>query len=188
MNAFEPLGVSESQLYFLEAFVLFCLLMDSPPIDDLERGEIDQNELDTAHRGRDPKLSLQRNGQTVLLKDWALEVVTAMQGVCELLDAAVEGQPYQDALAMQTAAVNDPELTPSAIMLKEMRENEEGFYHFARRMSVQHSEYFSNIESSVQSHEMLKNLAKNSVLRQKEIEESDQVSFAEYLANYFDSE
>lgn len=187
VNAFEPLGVSESQLYFLEAFVLFCLLMDSPPIDDLERGEIDQNELDTAHRGRDPKLSLQRNGQTVLLKDWALEVVTAMQGVCELLDAAVEGQPYQDALAMQTAAVNDPELTPSAIMLKEMRENEEGFYHFARRMSVQHSEYFSNIESSVQSHEMLKNLAKKSVLRQQEIEATDKISFSEYLENYFNS-
>lgn len=188
VNAFEPLGVSESQLYFLEAFVLFCLLMDSPSIDDLERGEIDQNELDTAHRGRDPKLSLQRNGQTILLKDWALEVVTAMQGVCELLDDAVEGQPYQNALAMQTAAIHNSELTPSAIMLKEMRENEEGFYHFARRMSVQHSEYFSNMKSSVQSRDMLKKVAEESVLRQQEIEKNDQVSFTEYLANYFRSE
>ncbi|MCK4743992.1 MAG: glutamate--cysteine ligase [Sulfuriflexus sp.] len=188
VNAFEPLGVSESQLYFLEAFVLFCLLTDSLPIDDLERGEIDQNELDTAHRGRDPNLSLQRNGETILLKDWALEVVTAMQGVCELLDAAAEGQPYQDALAVQTAAIHDPELTPSAIMLKEMRENEEGFYHFARRMSVQHSEYFSNIESSPESHEMLIDTAKKSVLRQQEIEAADKIPFTEYLENYLNSE
>ena len=187
VNAFEPLGVSKSQLYFLEAFVLFCLLIDSPPIDDLERVEIDKNELDTAHRGRDPKLSLQRNGKTISLKDWALEVVTAMQGVCELLDEAVEGQPYQDALAIQTAAVNDPELTPSAIMLKEMRENEEGFYHFARRMSVQHSEYFSKVSVSSHNDDFFENVAKKSTSRQQEIEENDQVSFTEYLASYFNS-
>ena len=187
VNAFEPLGVSETQLYFLEAFVLFCLLADSPPIDDRERDEIDNNELETAHRGRDPKLQLQRNGESVFLKDWGIEVVTAMQGVCELLDGNAEGQPYQDALAEQAAAIHNPELTPSAIMLKKMREQDEGFYHFARRMSVQHRDYFSSTEISAQSNKLMEDTARQSVLRQQEIEESDKISFAEYLACYFDS-
>jgi len=188
VNAFDPLGVSETQLYFLEAFVLYCLLSDSPTIDDRERGEIDLNELATAHRGRDPKLTLQRNGESILLKDWALEVVAGMQSVCELLDEAVEGQPYQQALSVQTAAIHDSSLTPSAMMLKAMHEKQEGFFHFARRMSIQHSEYFANIEASSQSDQLMEKTAEQSLRRQKEIEAADNISFAEYLDNYFKKE
>ena len=187
VNAFEPLGVSQSQLHFLEAFVLFCLLMDSPPIEDLERDEIDQNELDTAHRGREPGLTLQRHGEKVVLKEWALEVVTKMQGICELLDEEVEGQPYQNALAEQAEAIRDPELTPSATMLKAMRERNEGFYHFAHRMSVQHSDYFAGIEASPQSEALMIKTAQQSILRQQEIEADDELSFSEYLNDYFNS-
>ena len=188
VNAFEPLGVSESQLYFLEAFVLYCLLANSPIIDDQERHEIDQNELDTAHRGRDPKLMLHRNGESILLKDWALEVTTNMQSVCELLDASVTGQPYQKALAEQNAAIHDASLTPSAIMLKQMRENQEGFYHFARRMSVQHCEHFANIELPPQKKKLMETTAEKSIRRKQEIEAADKLSFTEYLENYFQTE
>ena len=188
VNAFEPLGVSETQLYFLEAFVLFCLLTESPLIDDQERTEIDQNELATAHRGRDPELLLQRNGESVSLKAWALEVVTAMQEICELLDANVDGKPYQEALAQQTEAIHNPELTPSAIMLNEMRERQEGFYHFARRMSVQHCEYFTNVNVSAQSQQLMETTAQDSLQRQQQIEAGDSGSFAEYLEDYFKAE
>ena len=187
VNAFEPLGVSETQLHFLEAFVLFCLLTESPLIDDQERSEIDENELNTAHRGRDPALLLQRNGESILLKDWAEEIVTAMQAVCELLDADIEGEPYQQALAQQTAAIHDSMLTPSAVMIKDMREHQEGFYHFARRMSVQHCEYFSTITASEQSKQLMEKTATQSIQRQLQIEADDTGSFSEYLENYFNS-
>ena len=187
VNAFEPLGVSESQLYFLEAFVLYCLLAESPTISDQERVEIDQNELATAHRGRDPELKLQRNGESILLKDWALEVTGAMQEICELLDSAVAEAPYQKALAEQIASIKDSSLTPSARMLKEMRDKQEGFYHFARRMSLQHSDYFANIEVSADSIKRLQETAEQSLRRQQEIEAADTMSFAEYLDNYFKS-
>jgi len=188
VNAFDPLGVNATQLYFLEAFMLFCLFTDSPPINDRERVEIDQNELDTAHRGRDPQLSLHRDGQPVLLRDWASEVITAMQGVCELLDEGVEGSPYSDALQEQVAAVHDPECTPSARMLAEMREHDEGFYHFAKRMSQQHNRFFAEAELLGEVETMLEAKAVDSLQRQQQIEKNDQVSFAEYLAKYFSSD
>ena len=37
VNPFEPLGVSGDTMYFLEALVVFCILLDSPPVDDEER-------------------------------------------------------------------------------------------------------------------------------------------------------
>ena len=188
VNAFDPLGVNATQLYFLEALMLFCLFIDSPPIEDAERVAIDKNELDTAHRGRDPQLSLTRNGESVLLKHWAEEVLGEMQGVCELLDNGVEGTPYSDALKQQQAAVIDPECTPSARMLADMRERHEGFYHFAKRMSQQHSEYFAKTVLSNEAIDMLEAKASESISKQVMIEKNDQVSFTEYLANYFSTE
>jgi len=60
VNAFDPLGINERQLHFLECFLLFCLLHESPAIGDYERKAIDENELRAAHRARDPKLKLIR--------------------------------------------------------------------------------------------------------------------------------
>jgi len=185
VNAFEPLGISETQLYFLEAFVMYCLLIESPLIEDRERTEIDQNELDTAHKGRDPALLLQRNGESILLKDWALEVANGMKPICELLDSETDGQPYQQALKEQTAAIHDPALTPSAVMLQEMRDKKEGFFHFAKRMSAQHFDYFSKLTVTDQSTQLMEKTVLDSVLRQQHIEATDTGSFAEYLEAYF---
>ncbi|MDH5570638.1 MAG: glutamate--cysteine ligase, partial [Gammaproteobacteria bacterium] len=138
VNAYEPLGINETQLRFLEAFMVFCLIQDSPQICSMERDEIDSNEIEVAHRGRDPSLRLHRDGNECKLKDWALDVCEVMQGICELLDKSHEGTPYMQALRDQVEKIKEPELTPSATMLREMREQGEGFYHFARRMSQQH--------------------------------------------------
>ena len=186
VNAFDPLGVNETQLYFLEAFMLCCLFMDSPPINDLERVAIDQNELDTAHRGRDPELTLQRNGERVGLAVWAEEVLSRMQDVCDLLDTSVEGTPYSDALQVQLTSVRDPESTPSARMLAEMRERGEGFYHFAKRMSLQHSGYFANTAISQQGSRLHEEHAVSSLLRQKNIENTETLDFDAYLQAYFE--
>jgi len=68
VNAYHPLGISARQLDFLEAFMLFCLLHESPPIDLQEQREIDQNLGGVAHRGRDPSLYLLRRGRELRLK------------------------------------------------------------------------------------------------------------------------
>jgi len=101
INAFHPLGISEEQLRFLEAFMVFCLLNDSPLINIHERQEIDRNQGGVAHRGRDPQLYLQRQGRELLLPAWAREVCAAMEGVCEILDAASPGRPYSASLRRQ---------------------------------------------------------------------------------------
>ncbi len=185
VNAFDPLGVNESQLRFLEAFMQFCLLNDSPIIGKQERMEIDHNELLVAHQGRDPKLSLQRKGHGVFLRDWAMEVMHDMQGVCELLDHGEPDTLFQDALKEQQDKVKDPDRTPSARILAEIRGKDEEFFHFAKRMSRQHQQYFEEQELSAKSEELLTILTDESIERQNEIESSDDISFEEYLHQYF---
>ena len=185
VNAFDPLGINETQLRFIEIFMLFCLLSESDQICFSEREEIDQNELLVAHQGRDPMLELNHNATKRKLKNWAKELLDGMRPVSELLDQHKDGTPYQDALQHQLEKVLDPELTPSARMLNEMSETKEGFFHFAKRMSEKHNKYFTSLSLSEERKRFFDNEAIKSLARQKQIEDSDDMSFEKYLQTYF---
>jgi glutamate--cysteine ligase len=185
VNAFEPLGVCETQLRFLEAFMFACLLRDSPVIGEVERLQIDHNQSAAAHRGRDPALKLLRNGDQVPLREWADEVLTAMAPLCTALDGDDPARPYSAALERQREKVADPALTPSARMLAEMGERREGFYEFARRLSRQHQAHFRGLALAPDRESVFEAEARASLERQRGIEASDDVSFEEYLRRYF---
>lgn len=185
VNAFEPLGINATQMKFIEALMVYCLIQDSPKISQTEQGEIDKNELDVAHHGRDPKLTLQRNSTTISLKQWALEICDDMKGVCELLDSSHQGEPYMQALAEQREKVIDPDLTPSARMLKAMRESGEGFYHFAKRKSQQYFDYFRQVDLTNEQRKYYDDLAKSSLEKQAMLEADTSLSFDDYLQRYF---
>jgi len=68
VNAFHPAGLTHQQLFFLEVFMHFCLLQDSPLVSAEEFAAINQNQMLTAHRGRDPEVRLSCLGKSVLLK------------------------------------------------------------------------------------------------------------------------
>ena len=185
VNAFHPLGIDSDQVHFIEAFMLFCLLADSPVLANEEREYIDFNQSATSHRGREPGLKLRRPSGAVRLEDWAMDVLGAMRGVCEVLDADDEQRPYSSVLDRQIEAVREPERTPSARMLAEMRANGEGFYHFARRMSQAHCRYFSERPVRREAEAMLEQLARDSRAEQAEIESQPQAPFDEFLRDYF---
>jgi glutamate--cysteine ligase len=184
VNAYDPLGINEEQLRFLEAFLLFCLLCDSPLIGVQERHDIDHNELAAAHRGRDPHLFLHRNGQRITLRDWATEILVNMQGVCELLDSGHATRPYAASLAAQLDKVREPDSTPSARMLAEMRERGEGFFQFAMRMSRQHQDCFRQLPPVSEPVVDFRQLAEQSWQRHRQQEEAEREPFADYLQRY----
>ena len=185
VNAYDPLGVNKSQIHFLEAFLIFCMLHESPAIEMPERREIDHNEMITAHRGRQPGLKLSRDGRNSVLKEWAMEIMQEMAGICELLDANDVDKPYTASLRKQVSKIMDPELTPSARMLDDMRQDHESFHRFAERMSRQHFHYYKNLQLQPEQEQFYINEAAQSVQRQKAIEAADNMSFEEFLQEYF---
>ena len=74
-----------------------------------------------------------------------------MRPLAELLDETEKtdgksgnrgNNEYARALDLQLEKVRDPEATPSARVLREMRERKESFYEFGLRMSAQHAAMF----------------------------------------------
>ena len=188
VNSFDPHGINSEQLYFLEVFMLFCLLQSSPVLSQSEIVAIDENLLLVAHQGRKPGLDLWRGEEKISLQDWASELCHKMTAVASLLDRANYCENYFSSVKSQIASVFDSDLTPSARMLAEMKQNGEGFFHHAQRMSKQHDRYFRNHPFPQEQMRFFENLARESLLLQQQIERSDSISFDEYLENYFNNE
>ncbi|CAH9018584.1 glutamate--cysteine ligase [Candidatus Nitrosacidococcus sp. I8] len=184
INPYEPLGVNQHQLYFLEAFLILCLLKASPNLDSNQRKEAEHNQRKVACCGRDPVLNLQQNGENTLLKTWALEIYQEMEEICSLLDQGLEDQPYTTALTQQYPLIEDPDLTPSAQILAEMKKTGRTFYRLAIDLSQQHANYFKEIPFSQDKMEYFTQLAQTSWQKQRHMEATDTLSFKEYLAHY----
>jgi glutamate--cysteine ligase len=186
VSAFDPVGVNQNKLRFLEAFAALCVLKDSEPIGVSEQDDLDANHAIVAHRGREPGLRLNRSGRPAELTVWARELIDSMRGVCELLDAGDQQRPYTAALELQEAKINDAELTPSARTLVELRSTGESFAQMALRMSRIHKSYFLDLHPpNEQRLAQFTAQAEESLEKQAAIERADTLSFDEYLAAYF---
>ncbi len=185
VNAYHPLGVDETQLRFLHIFMLYCLLRESPVISCTERKEIDRNLIWVAHQGRDPLLKLQRGDRAVLFRDWARELLQAMEPLAQLLAEQGDDGAYTRSLLEQQRKLEDASLTPSGRMLDEMREYGEGFYQFARRLSQEQWRYFSRRKADAGFTEALDRMAARSLAEQEALEQASGEDFDSYLARYF---
>ena len=185
VSAFDPVGVNQNKLRFLEAFLALCLLRESGPISRGEQDALDANHLLVARRGREPGLKLNREGREVPMTEWAGELLESMQGLCEMLDHGEAARPYSAALEQQRAKLDDVERTPSARLLAEMRQTGETFFQLARRMSKLHKDYFLGLYPPNESRlAEFAAAAQESHAAQQRIEAADDTDFDTYLARY----
>ncbi|MBM4216311.1 MAG: glutamate--cysteine ligase [Gammaproteobacteria bacterium] len=145
VSAFDPVGVNQNKLRFLEAFLSLCLMRESPLIEAAEQAALDGNHVTVARRGREPGLMLSREGRQVSMLEWAREIIDQMQGICAQLDEGDPQKPYSAALAVQAAKLDDVALTPSARLIKEIGETGESFFDLALRTSATHKGYFLDL-------------------------------------------
>lgn len=186
LNAFDPVGVNQNAMRFTEAFLIYCLLHDSPPFDDSMYAEVVHNHDVTATQGRDPDLRLLKQGREVLLRDWARDVMADVHAIAEVIDRGEGGDAYVQAVKAQSALVEDADLTPSARVIQDMRENDTGFYHFAMERARGHKSYFQSLASLDDERlRIYETEAADSIAKQKQIEDADQISFDEYLKKYY---
>lgn len=186
LNPFQPIGVGREQLLFLETLLLHCTLAESPVVDAYERGRINKNQGLVARHGRDPDLELTRgDGSRVRLTQWASELFDALRESAQLLDEANDASGYSENLETLRSRIEMPERTPSAMVLAEMQEYDEEFVQFAMRVSQLHRRHFDAMPLSETTRRRFVEAARDSLTEQKRIEDSDKISFKEYLDAYF---
>ena len=185
VGAFDPTGVNEGQLRFLEAFLAFCLFQEDLPQSTIERELIEINQQKVACCGRDPALKLTLDGVDKPVREWANILCEAVRPYCELLDASETDSPYTQAMEVQLEVSREPDLMPSTRLLEEMRFSRESFFEYAMRKSTEHEEYFQALPLPENEQREMEASAQRSLIEQKQIEAGDEVSFTQYLEQYF---
>jgi glutamate--cysteine ligase len=185
ISPFSPVGIDAAQMRFLDTFLMFCLMQESPACDDREQDAQAANLEAIVNTGRQPGLTLNTGSDTVLMTQWAQDLLESMRPIATLLDTAHGTALYSESLQNQLAKVADAELTPSARVLREMRERELPFFRLAMAYSEQWAAYFRQRKLSSEQQQAFEAQTQQSLLAQRAIEQSDDISFDHYLQHFF---
>ena len=183
LNPFMALGIDEPQIHFMDLFLSYCLLSNSPVLEEAECKEVAENQHNVVLDGRNPAFTLMRKGIKTPLKTWALEVLQDMKALAILLDDKHGSQHYQSALALMLERVENPELTPSAKVLAEMKAKNISFKELALQQAKFHSVKHKQLLATEKALEW-REIAEKSLKKQQDIEINDDVNFDQYLADY----
>jgi len=186
MNVFDPVGINQNVMRFMEAFLIYCLLEDSPPLDDRSYEESARNHTATAKNGREPSFKLDRDGKTVSLVDWASEILERVRMVAELIDQGEEHNVYVQAVDAQSNLIADAEATPSGRILADLKNEDASFFEFALNCASGHKQYFAELAPlPAERQQEFADEAAESLSRQQDIEAADSISLEEYLEQWF---
>ena len=189
LDPFAPIGITPQTCRFLDLFLLRCLLADSPPDTGPEIREVRDNLQAVAQRGREPGLKLARNGSEALAADWARETLAQCEPLAEALDRRLGGAAYRDAYETQAKVLADPAQAPSARVLQAMARNHaNSFVRFALIESTLHKGTLQHQELAREVRERFAQLAQESLLKQRDLEASDEIDFETFRQRYLSHE
>ena len=184
IDPFNPLGIGLEAARFLDVFLHFLALESSCLTSDEEGVENRANFLATVKEGRRPGLKLQFKGESLLLTDWGQQLLDRMEPVADLLDRHLGGTQHRDSLAVQRAKLADPDSTPSARVLREIREAGNSFPAYTLANSQrQAAELIARPLSSSKTADFVA-IAQASLDAQRDIERTQVGDFDTFVAAY----
>lgn len=186
INPFLTVGIDEQQAAFMDAFLMYCLLScdaSNPTLCSQRQAEIKQNQRNVITRGRDPSLQLVNEGISEPLATVATRLLDQIMTIASLMDETEKGEKHQAAVTAQHAKVEDSSLTPSGQMMSLIHDGGE-FINIAEQQANEYKQQWLDHNLDPAFSEMMEEQARQSIQAQKNIEDSDSVSFDDYLAAY----
>jgi glutamate--cysteine ligase len=184
VDPFSPVGIELETSRFLDAFLTFCALAESPQTDEHERAETTANFALAVKEGRRPDLTLKRAGESIELKQWGLELLDRIAPVAALLDAERGDNVHAATLAAQRAKLEDFDTLPSARVLAAIRANGGSFAKFGLSQSLKHAADLRARPLPKASVEKFRALAQASLAQQADMERMQTGSFDDFITNY----
>ncbi|PHM63424.1 glutamate--cysteine ligase [Xenorhabdus ishibashii] len=180
INPFSSIGVDETQIRFLDLFLIWCALADAPEMGNEELACCRGNWNKVILEGRKPGLSigLGYGIEQQPLKIVGQELFRDLERVAEVLDAC-SGTQYQSVCKELVNMFEDPSLTFSARVLDKMKS--QGIVGFGLELAGQYHSELTEEHYSILNDENFSVEREASVSRQHGLEQQDNMSFEEYL-------
>ena len=184
VNPYQPVGIDEDDIHFMDMLLLHCLLTDSPELGEEECNAATANVQQVVYGGRESGTVLDDNGTQRDVIEWGLAVIGAMEEIAATLDRVNGGSAYTETLVQQRDKLHDASRTPSAHVLADMKAESIPFFRFAMNKALEHQQYFRKLPLSRERIEYYDDLAARSLAEQRQLEDADSISFDRYLENH----
>lgn len=110
LNLLHKNGISTDEIQFVYIFLLFCLYKESKFLSEEEIIEADANNERVALYGRDENLTLTREGQSIELKAWGMEV---LKEINDFINKITDNKTMIKSVDKQLEKMKDRALLPS---------------------------------------------------------------------------
>nr|WP_322999342.1 glutamate--cysteine ligase [Castellaniella sp.] len=185
IDPWESAGISVDTCQFLDAFLLYCALEDSPLFP--APGTCQESQANfalVAREGRRPGLRLTHEGQSIGLQDWAERILAGIAPYAELLDQHLGNSRHMDSLDQQRRKIRDPDTTPSARLLAELRSSGQEFHDWTLAQSQAHWAALQARGLPADTLAAYDQAAADSLAEQAALEAADTESFEDYVARF----
>ena len=183
INPFLPVGIDAQTCRFIDAFALYCLLSHSAQQCPNEWAEIAQNRDLIIKQGRDPSLTLSYCGRSMTVQEWVKEILSGVAQAANLLDSAYGNYQTSEAVEAQMRKGENPELTPSGQMMQCIHAGQE-FVDLVQTLAREHADTLKALPMNEARTTTLEQTATSSLEEQTQREQSDDLSFEDYLNQY----
>jgi glutamate--cysteine ligase len=184
LNPLIDIGIAPEQSKFADAFLMMCLLRDSPPITSREQSENAENKRRVVTRGRDPELKLLVHNTEQAMRPMAHELFDDMQPFAKILDTAYGGDRYASTLADLRSRIDAPDTTPSAQVLAGIQKHG-SLVEYTLHLSKQHHQSLLAQALDETLSAKFSAAAVDSLNEQKALEAKPQIKFEDYVAQYY---
>lgn len=184
IDPFHPLGISLETCRFLDAFLTYCALDSSPPMNEAESRKNNENFARTVKEGRRPGLTLRRGGVGITLQAWGQELLEQIGAVAGVLDSVSNSDAHASAIETQKRRLQSPELTPSAKVLAALNGSGNSFMEFALQQSRTFAADFRARPLTADEHEDFASLKQSSLEQQEEMERTQSGDFDQFITDY----
>ena len=185
VNPERPLGIDADSCYFRDAFLLYCLLQDSPLCDDKDNRSQRDNLLSVVNQGRQPSLMLSDKGNSRELGTWAEELLSGIAGCADLLDSANDCAHYSSALKQKQLHLQHPDMLPSAKLIAEMQQRQISWFELALERSESHFDHFKSRPLNAQEKQAAGAVRDEALEKWRAVEAQSSGSFDDHLRDYY---
>ncbi|WP_191602087.1 glutamate--cysteine ligase [Marinomonas algicola] len=183
IDPFSPIGMSKNTLYFIDVFLVFCMLDGDHELREEECHALRELQQEIATHGRDENYLFDFGKGDVLIKDQGLHVLEKLQTVARFLSQHTGNEHYVNAIEEKVQAFKTPAALPSNKIVS-LAEQASGYKEAMLALAKDQQQEWLNTPLSKEEETLFANQAKESFEKQHAIEAADTLDFDTYLTEY----
>ena len=182
-NSFLPSGIDEDTSYFLEAYLIGCFFGEDKKSTQEEIKELLMNWENVVKEGRNPNLRLLKDKEKVTIKDSGMQVIDSLRNIFHQMPPEMNEyvKKVMKSLDRQEEKLNDASLTPSGLIVDELKNSNKTWEELNLELAKEHSKSLKGLEKDLN---YLSEEAKSSLEKFKQLGNHQEEEFEVYLDKF----